>query len=130
MWNPSIELRYPVLCKWFKTVLWSMFSSIAMSRDEICWSPSICLKNFIDFFNDWPARARFIFNIEISRTKTSKPILALGFTKALITINTTQLSMSLRYIFPFSEVKKQNMTKMTFWNLHFRSVITFDCVNE
>ena len=26
---------YPVLCKWFKTVLWSMFSSVAMSRDEI-----------------------------------------------------------------------------------------------
>ena len=26
---------YPVLCKWFKTVLWSMFSSVAMSRHEI-----------------------------------------------------------------------------------------------
>ena len=32
------------------------------------------LKNFIDFFNDWPSRARLIFNIEISGTKTSKPI--------------------------------------------------------
>ena len=32
---------YPVLCKWFKTVLWSMFSSLAMSRDEICRSTSI-----------------------------------------------------------------------------------------
>ena len=37
-------------------------------------------KNFIGFFNDWPARARFIFNIEISGTKTSKPILTLAFT--------------------------------------------------
>ena len=71
---------YPVLLKWFKTVLWSMFNSVAMSRDEICRSTLIFFKNFIDFFNDWPARARFIFNIEISGTKTSKPILTLAFT--------------------------------------------------
>ena len=36
---------YPVLCKWFKTVLWSMFSSAAMSRDKIRLSNSI----FIEF---------------------------------------------------------------------------------
>ena len=71
---------YPVLCKWFKTILWSMFSSIAMSRDQICRSTSIFLKNFIDFFNNWPARARFIFNIEISGMKMSKSILTLAFT--------------------------------------------------
>ena len=67
---------HPVLCKWFEIVLWSMFSSVAMSRDEICRSTS----NFIDFFNDWPARARFICNIQISGTKTSKPTLTLAFT--------------------------------------------------
>ena len=32
---------YPVLCKWFKTVLWSMFGSVAMSQDKICRSTSI-----------------------------------------------------------------------------------------
>ena len=71
---------YPILCKWFKTVLWSMFSSVAMSRDEISRYTSIFLKNVIDLFNHWPARARFIFNIEISGTKTNKPILTLAFT--------------------------------------------------
>ena len=35
---------YPVLCKWFKTVLWSMFSFVAMSRDEICRATSIFLR--------------------------------------------------------------------------------------
>ena len=35
---------YPVLCKWFQTVLWSMFSSVVMSRDEICRSTSIFLR--------------------------------------------------------------------------------------
>ena len=35
---------YSVLCEWFKTVLWSMFSSIAMSQDEICRATSIFLR--------------------------------------------------------------------------------------
>ena len=35
---------YPVLCKWFKTVLWSMFSSVEMSRNEIYRSTSILLR--------------------------------------------------------------------------------------
>ena len=90
-----------------------MFGSVAKSQDEMSVYLDF-LKNFIDFFNDWPARAGFIFNIEISGTKTSKPILTLAFTQALTTINTTQFWMSLRCIFPLSEVKKQNMTKMTF----------------
>ena len=38
--------------------------------------------------------ARFIFNIEISGTKTSKPILTMAFTQALIAMNTTKFSMS------------------------------------
>ena len=29
------------LCKWFKNVLWWIFSSVAMSRDEICRCTSI-----------------------------------------------------------------------------------------
>ena len=37
----SSFFQYPVLCKWFKTVLWSMLSSVAMSRDKICRSDSI-----------------------------------------------------------------------------------------
>ena len=51
--------------------------------DVARWNMSVYLnflKNFNDFFNDWPARARFIFNIEISGTKTRKPILTLAFT--------------------------------------------------
>ena len=71
---------YPVLCQCFKTVLWSMFGTATMLRDEICRSTSIFFKNFINFFNDWPARARFIFNIEISGTKSRKPTLTLAFT--------------------------------------------------
>ena len=35
---------YPVLWKWFKTVLWSIFSSVAMSQDEICRYTSIFLR--------------------------------------------------------------------------------------
>ena len=35
---------YPVLCKRFKTVLWSTCSSVAMSQDEICRSTSIFLR--------------------------------------------------------------------------------------
>ena len=35
---------YPILCKWFKTVLWAIFSSVPMSRDEICRSTSIFLR--------------------------------------------------------------------------------------
>lgn len=32
---------YPILCKFFKTVFWSMFSSEVMSREAICQPTSI-----------------------------------------------------------------------------------------
>ena len=40
---------YPVLCKLLKTVLWSIFSSVARSRDEICRSTSIFLRIWSTF---------------------------------------------------------------------------------
>ena len=59
-------------------VLWSVFRSDVARRNMSVYLDF--LKNFFNFFNDWPARARFIFNIEISGTKASKLILKLAFT--------------------------------------------------
>ena len=130
MWNPSIEL-----------LLVPSFVNGSKLFFGRCLVPLRCremkyvglrqfFKEFHRLFQRLAGQGEVrIFNIEISGTKTSKPNLTLAFTQALITINTTQFLMSLRCIFPFSEVKKQKMTKMIFWNLHFQSTITFDWVN-
>ena len=70
----------------------------------------------------WTSRARCIFEFKISGTITSKPILALGFSQWFFTITVIKLFPSLHCVFTFSEVIKWNVTKMIFWNLHFKSI--------
>ena len=65
MWHSNIELfLYPAFSKWFKIVLWLMFSFFI----DITANMLVLFNfshDFIDFFNDWSTRVRCISDIKI-----------------------------------------------------------------
>jgi len=103
---PKSSFLYPVFFKWFKTILWLMFSFLPISWLLMCQSYStFSVIGFIDFSSDWSTRVKCIFDIKISRLKTlcARLKLALCHTYwyCIMSINITNFFSSLSRILSF-----------------------------